>query len=172
MGKIILHIATSIDGFIADEQGGVSWLDDYMKDGEDYGMGAFFKSVDKCIMGSKSYEFMLSFNYWYPDMAGYIFTTRNLKKMEGAEINFCQGDPARLVEKLRSNKKDIWLVGGTSLITPFINENLLDEMVITIVPKILGKGLPLFQNIDKQKVPTLIASKAYPDGVVQVSYQF
>lgn len=172
MGKFILHIASSIDGLIADEQGGVAWLDDYMQEGEDYGMGEFFKTVDKCIMGSKSYEQTLSFNYWYEGMEGYVFTTRNLRKVEGAKINFCQGDPADLVKKLRSNEKDIWLIGGASLITPFINQNLLNEMVITVVPKILGKGIPLFQDIDELKRPQLIANKSYPDGVAQLSYRF
>jgi dihydrofolate reductase len=171
MGKIILHIASSIDGMIADECGGVEWLDDFLRPQEDYGMGSFFKTVDSCIMGSKTYEQTLSFNYWYKGMAGYIFTSRQLRKLEGEDIHFKNGDPTPLVNELRQHKKDIWLIGGASLVTEFINKDLLDEMVITMVPKILGKGIPLFQGIQDIQNPELIATKPYPDGVVQLTYR-
>ena len=172
MGKVILYIAASLDGLIADENGGVQWLDEYQIPNEDYGYNDFLKTLSAVIMGSKTYEQILTFNHWYKDVEGYVFTSRNLPPIGGESIAFVNGEPKPLVEKLRLLEKDSWLVGGGTLITQFINEGLLDELVLTIIPKILGKGIPLFADIALLNKLELKEHKIYPNSVVQLRYKF
>ena len=112
MSKIILNLAISLDGFIADENGGVDWLNDFQKPGNDYGMNDFFKQCGTAIMGSKTYEQALSFNSWFEGMEGIVFTSRELPVMKNKPIKFFNGDPTPVVKELRKKEKDIWLVGG------------------------------------------------------------
>ena len=168
MGKIICNLATSVDGFIADENGGVDWLNDFQA--EDYGMVEFFEQCGTAIMGSKTYEQALSFNSWFGKMDGVIFTSRKLPFFKNEIINFVNGDPVPVAEELRQKEKDSWLVGGGQLIKSFIDLHLLDELVITIVPRLLGKGLALCPSIKEVSKLQLIDSKAHTDGVVQLRY--
>ena len=112
MSKIILNLAISLDGFIADENGGVDWLNDFQKPVNDYGMNDFFKQCGTAIMGSKTYEQALSFNSWFEGMEGIVFTSRELPVMKNKPIKFFNGDPTPVVKELRKKEKDIWLVGG------------------------------------------------------------
>ena len=171
MGKIVLYIAASLDGLIADEHGGVEWLNEYQIPEEDYGYKDFLKTLGAVVMGSKTYEQILTFNHWYENVEGYVFTSRNLRAIEGESINFITGEPRPLIEKLQLLEKDSWLVGGANLITQFINEGLLDELILTIIPKILGNGIPLFTEITQLKKLELQHHKVYPKSVMQLSYK-
>src|SRR4030095_3362006 len=145
MGKIVCNLATSVDGFIADENGGVDWLNDF--NAEDYGMVEFFEQCGTAIMGSKTYEQALAFNSWFGKLKGVVFTSRKLPPFKNEIINFVSGDPVRVVEELRKKETDSWLVGGGQLITSFIDLQLLDELIITVVPRLLGRGLALCPSI-------------------------
>ena len=170
MGKIVCNLATSVDGFIADENGGVDWLNDF--NAADYGMIEFFEQCGTAIMGSRTYEQALSFNSWFGKMEGVVFTSRTLPPFKNEVIKFVGGDPGPVVEGLRKNGKDSWLVGGGQLITSFIDLHLLDELIITVVPRLLGKGLALCPSIKEVSKLQLLDSKAYADGVVQLKYCF
>ena len=170
MGKIILNLATSLDGFIADERGGVDWLNDFLHPEEDYGMQEFFRQCGTAIMGAKTYEQAISFNYWYGDMEGIVFTSRDLPSFQGKSIQFVSGDPVEPIRKLRKKAKDSWLVGGSSLIAQFINNNLLDEMIITIVPRILGRGISLCPELNEIQKLEYAGCKPFADGVIQLKY--
>lgn len=170
MGKIILNLATSLDGFIAEENGSVDWLNDFLKPEEDYGMNAFFKQCGTAIMGAKTYEQTLSFHYWYGDMDGIVFTSRELPGLDGRSIRFVDGDPKEIVFSLKKKEKDSWLVGGASLIAQFINNNLLDEIIITIVPRLIGKGIPLCSDLNEIQKLKLQETKSFSDGVIQLKY--
>ena len=169
MGKVICNLATSVDGFIADENGGVDWLNDF--NAEDYGMIDFFEQCGTAVMGSKTYEQALSFNSWFGKMEGVVFTSRKLPPFNNEIINFVSGDPRPVVEQLQKKEKDSWLVGGGQLITSFIDLHLLDELVITIVPRLLGKVLALCPSIKEVSKLQLIDSKAHTDGVLQLRYR-
>lgn len=171
MGKIILNLAISLDGFIAEENGGVDWLNDFMKPEEDYGMTNFFEQCGTAIMGAKTYEQTLSFHYWFGNMDGVIFTSRELPLFEGKAIKFVAGDPTEIVKLLKEKTKDSWLVGGASLIAQFINQHLLDELIITIVPRLIGKGIPLCTDLHEIQKLKLDESKTFKNGVVQLKYQ-
>jgi len=170
MGKIICNLATSLDGFIADERGGVDWLNDFQA--EDYRMIDFFEQCGTAIMGSKTYEQALSFNSWFGKMEGVVFTSRKLPLFKNETINFVSGDPVPVVEKLSRSEKDSWLVGGGELIASFIDLHLLDELIITVVPRLLGKGLALCPSIKEVSKLQLLDSKAHTDGVLQLRYRF
>ena len=169
MGKIVCNLATSVDGFISDENGGVDWLDGF--NAEDYGMIGFFEQCGTAVMGSKTYEQALAFNSWFGKMEGLVFTSRQLPPFKNEVINFFNGDPTDIVQELRKKEKDSWLVGGGKLITTFIDLHLLDELIITIVPRLLGKGLALCPSIKEVSKLQLLDSKTYKDGVVQVKYR-
>ena len=169
MGKIVCNLATSVDGFIADENGGVDWLNDFQA--EDYGMIDFFEQCGTAIMGSKTYEQALSFNSWFGKMEGVVFTSRKLSPFNDEKINFFSGDPRPVVEQLHKKEKDSWLVGGGQLITSFIDLHLLDELIITMVPRLLGRGLALCPSIKEVGNLQLLDSKAHTDGVLQLRYR-
>ena len=168
MGKIVCNLAISVDGFIADENGGVDWLNDF--NAEDYGMIEFFEQCGTAIMGSRTYEQDLSFNSWFGKMEGMVFTSRKLPPFGNELINFASGDRVPVVEELRKKEKDSWLVGGGQLITSFIDLQLLDELIITVVPRLLGRGLALCPSIKQVNKLQLLDSKAHADGVLQLRY--
>lgn len=170
MGKIVCNLAISVDGFIADENGGVDWLNDF--NAEDYGMVDFFEQCGTAIMGSKTYELALSFNSWFGKMEGVVFTSRKLPLFKNQTIHFFNGDPVLVVQELRKKEKDSWLVGGGQLIASFIDLHLLDELIITLIPSLLGKGLALCPSIKEISKLKLLDSKTYNDGVVQLKYCF
>lgn len=168
MAKIVCNLASSVDGFIADENGGVDWLNDF--NAEDYGMIEFFEQCGTAIMGSRTYEQALSFNSWFGKMEGLVFTSRKLPSFKNEIIHFVSGDPVPVVEELRKKEKDSWLVGGGQLIASFIDLLLLDELIITLIPRLLGRGLALCPSIDAISMLQLLDSKFYNDGVVQLRY--
>ena len=172
MAKIILNLAISLDGFIADENGGVDWLNDFQKPGNDYEMKHFFKQCGTAIMGSKTYEQALSFNSWFEGMDGIVFTSRQLPLLKNKQIKFVNGDPSPIVHELRKKEKDSWLVGGGVLIADFTNHHLIDELIIAIVPRLLGKGLQLCPSLGHISKLRLLDSKIYKNGVVQLKYHF
>lgn len=169
MGKIILYIAQSIDGFIADENGGVGFLDDFV-DLEGYGHAAFYETIGSVIMATKTYEDTLKFNYWYEGVENYLFTHKNYTAPEGKVLHVRQGDPEPLVNELRKQEKDSWLIGGASLIKQFMNKKLVDVLSLNIVPRPVGKGIPLFYDITVPYKLTLTNSRTFPDSLVQLWY--
>lgn len=168
MKKVILYIATSIDGFIADEKGSVDWLPQ-PEEGCDYGYNAFLKTIDTVLMGRKTYEQVLSFEGGYPyqKMKNYIFTSKKLEPLP--YIEFTDQKPEELIDALKKEKgKAIWLVGGEKLNTACLKKERIDELMMFVIPKILGKGIPLFLTSSEAK---LLETETYPDGVVKLHYK-
>jgi len=172
MAKIILYIAQSLDGFIADEAGGVDWLNNYLRPDEDYGYNDFYKSLGAVIVGAKTYEQSIGFRHWYTDKESYVFTTRSLPVPGGWHPIFCQGDAGPLVQELRKKPKDTWLVGGAAMVTHFLNRGLVDEIILSVIPEIISKGIPLFQNIQRRYKLQLLHNRQYKYGVSQLHYSF
>lgn len=169
MRKIILGVAVSLDGFIEGPNGEYDWC---FTD-QDYGMSDFMKRIDTIFYGRKSYEMMMTAEQSgqnpYAKMKSYVFSNTLTKAYEGTET--ISGDIAEQVKALKnSSGKDIWLFGGASLTTTFINEGLLDEMSLAVHPLLLGAGKPLFNNIDGRKYFKLTQSTAYSSGLVIMNY--
>ena len=167
MRKVILFIATSLDGFIASVSGDVDWL---FHD-QDYAYSSFIAGVDTVVMGRRTYEQILTFgDYPYPGTAGYVFSkTRSGERDQNVE--FVSGDVARFIADLKAVPgKNIWLVGGGQLNGAFLQHGLIDEFVVSIHPVILGEGIPLFQGETGIHELSLRHCDSFEGGMVQLTY--
>ena len=170
MRKIILGLAVSLDGFIEGPNGEYDWC---FTD-QDYGMTEFYKRIDSMFIGRRSYELLLTLGDdampGFPKLNEYVFSTTLKEVKPGATL--IHGNTKEIVEKIKNEPgKDIWLFGGASLTTSFLNLNLIDEISLAIHPIILGSGKPLFSDI-KNRIPlNLIDTKTYSSGLVSVSYR-
>lgn len=146
MKPVILFIAVSLDGYIADEEGNIDWL---MKAGGegDNGYDEMYRRVDTVVMGRKTYEHMLVLtdSFPYSDKDCYVFST---SRLEGSgPVSFVQGDVAEwLQNKQQESGSGIWIVGGSDIIDTLLGEELIDEYIITFTPDLLGSGIPLFKQ--------------------------
>lgn len=173
MGRIILYVATSLDGYIADEDGGVGWLERFEGGDEDYGYGALLARVGTAIMGGRTYRQVLGFGPWpYAALATYVVTRQPLLDPPAPSVRSFRGDVSELVERIRAESgKDIWLVGGADLVTQFANEHLIDEYIVFVMPILLGRGIPLFQNLNASALLDLDHAVSYASGAVELRYR-
>ncbi|GAA0731556.1 dihydrofolate reductase family protein [Clostridium oceanicum] len=168
--KVILYIATSLDGYIARKSGEVDFLKgDGSEPGIDIGYNDFYKNIDTVIMGNKTYSQIMGWGeYPYKGTKGYVYTRKDLRNDEN--VTFTNEDPKSLIEKLKSKEgKDIWLIGGANILDSFIKEDLVDEYIIAVMPIVLGSGIPLFKENEREIKLKLKESKAF-DGIVQNHY--
>jgi dihydrofolate reductase len=169
--KFIVYVATSADGFIARPDGSVEWLDRPRPKGN-YGMGAFYRSIDTCIMGRKTYDVSVKFGMaeGYAKKKNYVFS-RTLSKAASPKVSVISEDVTAFAERLRSEKgKDIWLVGGAELVAAFLDSGQVDEFIIHVIPTIIGEGIPLVAPRHRDLPLKLLATKRFPDGVVRLHY--
>ena len=172
MGKIIYYVAASLDGFIADENGGVDWLTPYQEAGYDYGYAEFYEHIGYIITGSKTFEQASNFpgGWAFPHALTYIFSNRTLDTQNRDDLILWKSGIDALASELRKQEKDTWLIGGSNLAGQFFNEGALDEILLSIMPTILGKGIPLFDGIKKVGNADLRNHVTFPNGVVQLVY--
>ena len=171
---IKLYIACSLDGFIARENGNIDWLTEYENSSEtDYGYSEFYSSIGTVLMGRKTYEQVLGFGVWpYGEKKTYVFTRQNEPLRRERNIEFVSGDVGKFVRRLKENTdEDIWLVGGSQLIRAFLEEDLVQDLIIFVVPVILGGGIPLFDRIGKEVRLRMIDTKRYENGLVRLEYK-
>lgn len=169
MKKIILYIATSQDGFIADPEGNVDWLPEPKNDQELEMVGYYhlMDRIDMIVMGSNTYKKVLTFGNWaWLDKKTFVFSYQPLKTDLDC-INFTDAPPKEWVERINT-EKDIWLMGGAALAQSFAKENLIDEIILTKVCQKLGHGIPLGIPLDNF---TFEYTKELFDGMTQEYYQ-
>lgn len=174
MRKVNLFIAMSLDGYIADSQGGVDWLGGQGEESEDVdSYSAFIKDIDTVLMGWKTYHQIvteLSPGEWiYNHLKTYVFTHKEQKSTE--HIQFVNGDPADLITALREAEgKDIWICGGANLVQQMVKEDLIDCYYITMIPTILGSGIRLFDNLaGEERKLKLVDTRIY-NGMTDLVY--
>lgn len=147
--KIILFIATSLDGFIATEDDSLEWLFKVEGDG-DNGYSQFLSTVDTILLGRRTYDWIMDMekgNFPYKDKRCYVLSKSVSDNNEYVE--FINEGILDFVNKLKQSEgENIWIVGGGSLLHFFIREKLVDEFIITIAPTLIGRGIPLFKEID------------------------
>jgi dihydrofolate reductase len=145
MTKILVYIASSLDGFIARENGDIDWLPKLTESGYD----AFYKSVDTVIMGKTTYDQVLTFGeYPYKDKKSFVLTSTNQNKDENAEF---VSDVEKFVKDGFPNAgENIWLVGGAQIISSFLKQGVVDEIIISVIPILLGKGIHFFKNTENE----------------------
>ena len=164
--KIKLFIASSLDGFIARENGHIDWLPTKGKSGYD----EFYRTVDIVIIGKTTYDQVLTFGeYPYKDKKSYVFT-RNNNHTRDENAEFVSDIDGFVNDILPNLDGSIWLIGGAQIISSFVNRGIVDEIILSIVPTVLGKGIPLFQNIQKELKLKLIKTTKY-DKLTELHYR-
>ena len=177
MRKIIVHIATSVDGFIARRDGSVDWLDRPHPKGA-YGMSAFYKTIDTTLWGRKTFEMALDFqkkgvagSAFDTSVKNYVFTRTLPQSAATAEVEFVNEPVHAFANRLRAKEgKDIWVMGGAGIIGSLLDEGAIDEFMIHIIPTFIGEGIPLLAPRHRTVPLTLIACKRFTDGVVKLHY--
>jgi dihydrofolate reductase len=172
--KIIVSIATSADGYIARADGGVEWLDRPRTAG-DYGMGAFFKSIDTILWGRRTYDVALRFTGGKGVGCGsrvknYVFSRRP-PKSHPSDVEFVRESVSAFARQLRAAPgMDVWVMGGAELIGSFLDAGEIDELVIHVIPTIIGEGIPLIAPRHRRIPLRLLSVRPFPDGVVRLHY--
>ena len=179
--RVTIHMAASLDGFIARKDGGVDWLEtsDEFVDGDSMDPGfvdAFLKTIDCYVMGSRTYETALRFEaqglaWSYGDKPTFVLTTRELPRPRDT-VEFYSGDLAQFVNgRLRPTFRTIWFVGGGVVSGECLRLGLADEVRYSIVPILIGDGVPFFEKLDRDIDLHLAEVKGYKSGTVALCYE-
>ena len=165
MKHIILYIASSLDGFIARQDGTVDWL---FSD-QDYGYQEFYNCIDTVIIGPKTYEQARSFEqHPFAGEKCYV-SSRTISKSPAENVYFIHDQIPDFIQRIKSESgKDIWLVDGAEIIEVFLNQNRIDRLILSIHPVLLGTGIPLFQNLRQEVNLKLKESLSFDGGLVQL----
>lgn len=171
-------MVSSLDGIIAKKDNSVSWFevsDKYEKGVIDPNPEEFLKTIGCYVMGARTYEHALelskSYGWAYGDKPTIVLSNKQLSS-DRQNIEFYKGDLNKLVqERLMPNYKNVWVVGGAVLTKEFIRLKLADEIRLSILPIILGEGMPFFDHIEQEQALHLKDVTAYKNGVVELWYE-
>lgn len=168
MRKVSYFVACSLDGYITGKDGDISWL---FTDG-DYGYADFYAETDTLLMGRTTFDVSMTFGECpYLGKEVLVFS-RTKSGTPHPGIRYLNDDPAASTRRLKSEPGNtIWLVGGSQLAAPLLQEKLVDELVLSIHPVTLGDGIPLFPNGMPKTDWKVIASKIFDSDLVQLTYQ-
>lgn len=179
--RVTIHMAASLDGFIARRDGSVDWLEtsDTFEGGDTLtreSVAEFLRTIDCYVMGSRTYETALDFEakglgWSYGDTPTVVLTRRTLRKTRST-VEFYSGDLGRLVaERLKPNFRSIWFVGGGEVSAECLRLQLADEVRYSIVPILIGDGISFFEGLDKEVALHLLEATAYRSGIVALRYE-
>ena len=165
MTKVLAYIASSLDGYIARENGGIDWLPETAESG----YGAFYNSIDTVIMGKTTYDQVLTFGeYPYKDKKSFVFTKSSTQNKD-KNTEFVSDVEKFVKDGFPRTGENIWLVGGAQIIASFLNQGAVDEIIISVIPILLGKGMPLFKNIENETKLELVKTVKY-EQLVDLHY--
>lgn len=170
--QIILYIAMSLDGYIAKPNDDLSFLSIVQKEGEDYGYADFVSTIDTVILGRKTYDWVMKQVDVFPhaDKNTYIIT-RTARPTIGKTV-FYTGDLTDLVRKLKSeNGKDIFCDGGAEIVNELLKNDLLDKIIISVIPILVGNGTRLFKDGRPEQKLKLVNVKTFDTGLTQLHYK-
>jgi dihydrofolate reductase len=179
--RITIHMAASLDGFIARKDGSVDWLEtsDRFEGGEVMApefVAAFLRTIDCYVMGSRTYETALAFEskglgWAYGAKPTFVLTRRELPRTRNT-VEFYAGDIERLVEeRLKPHFRSIWFVGGGAVSGECLRRGLADELRYSILPIVIGDGIAFFEGVDRDVPLHLLEMKAYRSGMVALRYE-
>jgi dihydrofolate reductase len=178
--KITIHMVSSLDGIIARKDNSVSWFEtsDYYDKGiepTEQDKEEFLKTIDCYVMGSRTYEHALELSKSYGWVYGEvptIVTTHRILPVERQNIEFYSGDLNKLVnDRLKPGYRNVWLVGGANLAKDFICLKLADEIRLSVIPIILGDGIPFFDRTGQEQALHLKELTVYKSGMVELCYE-
>jgi dihydrofolate reductase len=179
--RVTIHMAASLDGFIARRDGSVDWLEtsDRFDGGEvmePETVAAFLRTIDCYVMGSRTYETALGFEakglgWSYGEKPTFVLTRRALRKTRST-VEFYAGDLERLVEdRLKPRFRSIWFVGGGAVSGECLRRGLADELRYSILPVLIGEGIAFFERLDRDVPLHLLEVTGYRSGMVALRYE-
>lgn len=173
--RVSVFVAISLDGFIAKTDGNVDWLDEFesLADGEDAGYGELFNAVDSMIMGRRTFEKILTFDWPYGKKSITVMSSslKTIPKKLRGSVRISASSPIKLLEKLEAEgQRHIYLDGG-QLIQSFLRDGLVDDLTLTMIPILLGEGIPLFGHLKKDIRLELLKTRSWENGFVQTKYR-
>jgi dihydrofolate reductase len=176
--KIIVYIATSVDGYIARPDGDVEWLNRRPRT-VDYGMKEFYPTIDTILWGRKTYDWALAYyqqkgrksGMFDTKLANYVFS-RKPPKRTAPGVEFVSEPVKAFAQRLRTSPgKHVWMMGGGELIASFLDDGEIDEFDIHVIPTLIGEGIPLMAPRYRDVPLQLRSARKYPDGVVRLRYE-
>lgn len=174
MRKLIIFIATSLDGYIAKPNDDLDFLKIVDKPGEDYGYTSFTSTVDTIILGRKTYDWVSKHggpsHYDKGDKKVFVIT-RN-KRPDSGNTTFYSGDFIRLVKQLKKEDgKNLYCDGGAEIIHQLLLFDLIDELIISVIPVLVGNGTRLFKDDRPEQRLELVDTKSFDTGLIQLHYK-
>ena len=169
--KTVVFIASSLDGYIATKEESLEWL--FKVEGEgDNGFSAFYETVDTVVMGKRTYDWIIKHEFEefpYTNKECYVFSRSTYEDNEN--VKFISGDINNFVNNLKNQDgNNIWIVGGGELLHSLIQENVVDEFIITVAPTLIGSGIPLFKEGNHQVELSLKGTKTF-NQFVELHYE-
>ena len=172
--KTSVYIATSLDGYIARDDGDIEWLHGSSDDTEDYGYEDFIATVDVLIMGRHSFEKVLSFGTWPYDNKTVVVLSSgsvSIPTQLPSTVESSSSSPASLLSSLELRGMKHAYIDGGKTIQGFLRAGLVNELIITRIPRLLGSGIPLFGSLAKEIILKHISTKSFSSGLTQSKYE-
>ncbi|GGH77998.1 dihydrofolate reductase [Filimonas zeae] len=170
--KLVVYIATSVDGYIAKPNDDLGFLSIVEQPGEDYGYAEFIKTIDTVIVGRRTYDWVMAHvpEFSHADKNTYVIT--RTARPDAGNTKFYTGDIKELVTRLKNEPgKNIFCDGGAEVIHTLLQENMIDEMVISLIPILVGDGIKLFKDGRPEQVLQFVSVKHFEKGLVQLYYK-
>ncbi len=170
--RTILYIACSLDGYIAKPNDDLSFLYLVQQENQDYGYADFVSTIDTVILGRKTYDWVMGQVPEFPhaDKSTYVIT-RSARPSVG-KTQFYTGNLKELILKLKKESgKNIFIDGGAEVVTTLLKEKLIDELIISYIPILLGTGTALFKEGRPEQLLKFVSVKSFDKGLVQVRYE-
>ena len=183
MARVQYYAAATLDGYIADPDDGIDWLTGYQGsyDGDDAeamkgSYDAFYEGIGALVMGSTTYEWVLDHvDEWpYSGKPTWVLSSRDLRQPQSrGEVKVVDAPVAELFDEMiaAAGERDLWVIGGGNVASQFADDGLLDEIVVTVVPVVLGEGKPLFDRRVPGGPMQLVGTRAWDSGMVELRYE-
>lgn len=169
--KTTYYVASSLDGYIAKEDGDVSWLEELDISMADTGYNEFYSTVDGLVMGRKTYDMIVSFGEWpYGDKPVWVCTSNKIEPIDGCNLQVGNTPEEVHLAAMKMGIHHLWLVGGGSLASAFLEKNLLTNISLSLMPVILGGGIKLFSDLPTHIKIKKESQKIHESGMVQFEY--
>lgn len=170
--KVVLYIASSLDGYIAKPDDDLGFLSIVQQDGEDYGYADFVKSVDTVLLGRKTYDWVMKQVPEFPHADKNTFVITRTVRPGIGKTNFYTGKLKDLISTLKAEQgKNIFIDGGAEIVNEFLKENLIDEFIISVIPILVGDGTKLFKDGRPEQKLELLSAKHFEKGLTQLHYK-
>ncbi len=174
MRKISLFIAMSLDGYIAKPNDDLSFLKIVEKEGEDYGYAKFTSGIDTIIIGRRTYDYVLkevgASHYDNGQRDVYVIT--RTERPQVGRTKFYNGNITELIKRLKSEKgRDIYCDGGAEIINELLENDLIDEFTISVIPVLLGDGTRLFKDGRPEQALKFVTAETFESGLTQLYYK-